>query len=65
MARGLDCSTGNEEVTGQTDEISEWIDFEFNDLVYWYDRSNKPDVSDNVRRLARWLGVSHRVGSNM
>ena len=65
IARRKDHRTGYEEVAGQTDEISEWIDFEFNDLVYWYDRSNKPDVSDNVRRLARWLGVSHRVGSNM
>ena len=65
MARGQDCRTGYEEVTGQTADISEWLDFEFYDLVYWYDRPNNPDVSDNVRRLATWLGISHRVGSNM
>ena len=29
------------------------------------DRPNKPDVTDETRRLARWLGVSHRVGSDM
>jgi hypothetical protein len=26
---------------------------------------NKPDVIDYTRRLARWLGISHRVGSDM
>ena len=65
MARGQDRRTGYEEVTGQTAEISEWIDFEFYDLVYWYDRQNNPDVSDDVRILARWLGISHPVGSDM
>ena len=65
MACGQDCHTVYEEVTGQTAEISEWIDFEFYDLIYWYDRSNKTDVSDDVRRLERWLGVSHRVRSDM
>ena len=65
MARGQDRHTGYDEVNGQTDEISEWLDFEFYDLIYWYDRSNKTDVSDDVRRLERWLGVSHRVRSNM
>ena len=33
MARGQDCHTGYEEVTVQTAEISEWLDFEFYDLV--------------------------------
>ena len=64
MACGQDCHTVYEEVTGQTAEISEWIDFDFYDLVYYYDRPNKPDVSGDVRRLARWLGISHHVGSN-
>ena len=65
MARGQDCRTRYEEVTGQTAEISEWLDFEFYDLVYWYDIPNKPGLSDNVRILARWLGISHHVGSDM
>ena len=65
MARGQNRRTGYEEVTFQTAEISEWLDFDFYDLVYWYDRPNKPDVSDDVRRLARWLGISHYVGSDM
>ena len=65
MARGQDHRTGYDEVTGQTSEISEWLDFEFYDLVYWYDRPNKPDVSDDISILARWLGISHCVGSDM
>jgi hypothetical protein len=50
-------------VTGQTPDISEWLDFEFYDLVWWLDRRTKPNFTDATRRLARWLGVSHRVGS--
>jgi Reverse transcriptase (RNA-dependent DNA polymerase) len=65
MARGDDRRTGYEEVTGQTPDISEWLDFEFYDLVWWLDRSIKPNVTDVQRRLARWLGVSHRVGSDL
>ena len=65
MALGKDRRTGYEEVTGKKSEISEWLDFEFYDLVYGYDKPNKPDVSDNVRRMAIWLGISHCVGSEM
>ena len=25
----------------------------------------KPDLTDNTRRLAHWLGVAHRVGSDL
>ena len=55
MARGRDCRTGYEEVIGDTAYISKCLDFEMNDLVYWIDKPNKPDTSDNVRRLGRWL----------
>ena len=65
MARGDDRRTGYEEVTGQTPDISEWLDFEFYDLVWWLDRPTKPNFTDKVRRLARWIGVSHRVGSDL
>ena len=65
MARGQDCRTGYEELNGQTEDISEWLDLEFYDLVYWYARPNKPDVSGDIRRLARWLDISHRVGYDM
>ena len=49
----------------QTADIREWLDFEFYDLVWWLDRPTKPDFTDYTRRLARWLGVSHRVGSDL
>ena len=65
MACGEDRRTGYELVTGQTADISEWLDFEFYGLVWWLDRLTKPDFTDYTRRLARWLGVSHRVGSDL
>ena len=65
MARVQDCRTGYEEVDVQTAEIIEWLDFEFYDLVYWYDRPTKPDVYDDVSRMSRCLGISHHVRSNM
>ena len=65
MDCGRDRRKGYEEVTGDTVDISEWIDFEMYDIVYWIDRPNKPDTLDNVRRLGRWLGISHRVGLDM
>jgi hypothetical protein len=65
MARGSDRRTGYEEVTGQTPDISEWLDFEFYDLVWWLDRPVKPNVTDYQHRLAHWLGVSHRVRSDL
>jgi hypothetical protein len=52
MARGSDRRTGYEEVTGQTPDISEWLDFEFYDLVWWLDRPTKPNFTENTRRLS-------------
>ena len=37
MARGTDKWNGYEEVMGQTPDLSEWLDFEFYDLVQWLD----------------------------
>ena len=49
MAHGNDRQTGYEEVTGQTPDISEWLDFEFYDLVWWWHLPGKPNVTDNPR----------------
>jgi hypothetical protein len=46
MAHGSDRRTGYEEVTGQTPDINEWLDFEFYDLVWRLDRPVKPNVTD-------------------
>ena len=48
MAWGMYKRTGYEEVTGQTPDISEWLDFKFYDLVWWLDRPNKPDFTENT-----------------
>jgi hypothetical protein len=51
--------TGFEIITGDTPDISEWLDFTFYNWVwYWH----PPDTSSNPH-VGRWLGVSHRVGS--
>jgi hypothetical protein len=52
--------TGIEIVTGETQDISEWIDFEFYDRV-WYYNQKKIEIDSSGRCLARWLGVAHRV----
>ena len=63
IPRGSQQRTGLEVVTGETPDISEWIDFEFYDRVWFYDRK-KMEMDDTGRKLARWLGVAHRVGSD-
>jgi hypothetical protein len=35
MSHGDDGRSGYEQVTGETPDISEWLDFEFYDLVRW------------------------------
>jgi hypothetical protein len=49
MARRNDRRTGYEEVTGETPDISEWLDFKFYDLVWWWHLPGKPNVTDNPR----------------
>ena len=48
-------------LTGDTPNITEWMDFGFYDLVWYFIPTNEPTSSP--RSLGRWLGVSHRVGS--
>ena len=61
IARGRDGRTGIERITGDSCDISEWVDFEFYDLCWYWDT---PHDSENPK-IGRWLGVSHRVGSAM
>ena len=56
---GNDGRTAMERITGDTPDISEWLEFEFYDLCWYWD--NQQD--SNEPKLGRWLGVSHRVGS--
>lgn len=49
-----------EQVTGETPDISEYLDFGFYDWVWYKDNAG---VGENS--WGRWLGVSHRVGNLM
>ena len=64
ILRGHNERAGNEMITGKTPDISEYLDFNFYDLV-WYWRQPSPSLSEHDRELARWMGVAHRVGSDM
>jgi hypothetical protein len=64
IPRGSSGRTGLEIVTGETPDISEWIDFEFYDRVWVYDHK-KIELDSTGKRLARWLGIAHRVGSDL
>jgi hypothetical protein len=64
VPRGKNTRTGLETVTGETPDISEWTDFGFYDRVWVYDHK-KIELDGTGRRLARWLGVAHRVGSDL
>lgn len=64
LARGVDQRPGLERITGNTIDISEWLDFDFYDRVWYWD-AKKMDMTDEQARIGRWLGISHRVGSDM
>jgi hypothetical protein len=41
------------------------VNYYLYDLVWWLYRPTKPNFTDHTRRLAQWLGVLHRVGSDL
>jgi hypothetical protein len=49
-----------EKITGESVDISEYLDFGFYDWV-WY----KENAGLGETKLGRWLGVSHRIGTLM
>ena len=49
-----------EKLTGETQDISEYLDFGFYDRVWYHENAGLGE-----RRTGRWLGVSHRTGSLM
>jgi hypothetical protein len=53
-----------EEVKGETIDISEWLNFEFYDYVWYWDEK-KMDMTQAQRLIGRWLGIAHQIGSNM
>jgi hypothetical protein len=65
MSCGDDGRSGYEQVTGKISSISKWLDFEYYDLVWWWDQPIKPNINNETKWLGRWLGVSHHVGSDL
>ena len=59
-ARGLEGRCPLERVTGETVDISEYLDFGFYDWVWFRENAGLGET-----KLGRWLGVSHRVGTLM
>jgi hypothetical protein len=64
IPRGRHQRTGIKMITGETPDISEWIDFKFYDRLWYYDQK-KIKIDGSGRRLARWLGVAHRICSDL
>jgi hypothetical protein len=60
IPRGNSGRTGLEIVTGETPDISEWVDFEFYDRVWFYDHK-KIEMDSTGKKLARWLGRVSRT----
>ena len=56
----LSGQTTLEQLTGETPEISEYLDFTFYDWCWYKDNAGLGET-----KLGRWLGVSHRIGSLM
>jgi len=52
--------TPYELVTGQTPDISEYTDYTWYDTVWYFDQ--EANFPEDKRKLAKWLGVAHRIG---
>jgi hypothetical protein len=59
-SRGLDGRCPLERITGETVDISEYLDFGFYDWI-WY----RENAGLGETKIGRWLGVSHRIGTLM
>ena len=56
----LEGRTPLEQVSGKTPDISEYLDFSFNNWILYRDSAG---VGDNM--FGHWLGVSHHIGNLM
>ena len=65
LARNSDWRPGIEKLTtGETIGISELLDFEFCDRIWYWD-PKKMDMTVKQAKVGRWLGIAHQVGSYM
>ena len=61
--RGTTGRTGIEKVTENTPDIYEWLDSDLYDQVWWLDKQKPSTTYENII-LERWLGISHKIGSD-
>ena len=54
--------TPMEEMTGETPDISEYLDFDFYDWVWYIDN---PNDKEEPPKLGRWIGVADNYGASM
>ena len=54
--------TSYELVTGDTPDISEYVEFEWYQPIWYYEANAFPEER---RKLGRWIGVAHRIGQAM
>jgi hypothetical protein len=54
LARGVDKRPGLEKLTGETIDISEWLDFDFYDRVWYWDQKIM-DMTEEQAKIGRWL----------
>jgi hypothetical protein len=61
---GKNGRTGYEDVVGETPDITKWMDFNFYDVVWYHDPPDTmAEMTSEIRKLGRWLGVVNRVES--
>ena len=60
LAGSLHYHTSLEEVTGETLDISDYLDFSFYDWCWYNDNASLGET-----KLGKWLGISYPVGSLM
>lgn len=64
LTRGQNKRPGLERLTCETIDISECLDFDFYDWVWYWDQK-KMDMTEEQAKIGCWLGIEHRVGSDM
>lgn len=64
LAQGTNQQNVIEKVLGQMVDISEGLDFDFYDRVWYWDHQ-KTDMSNDQAQIGRWLGMARCVDCNM
>ncbi len=64
IARGPEARTPLEEAAGSTPDISEWLDFDFYDLC-WYWQGPTHELTEAKAEISKILGVAHQIGSDL